>query len=102
MRMTEDIGALMTALAKAQGTIEDAGKDSVNPHFKSRYATLAAVRQAVVDEARANYRQGPGGGAEPIGINQFGVPVVSTGSARTMRALSASGSVYVRRSWASV
>jgi hypothetical protein len=47
MRMTEEIGALMTALAKAQGQMEDAGKDSRNPHFKSRYATLAAVRQAV-------------------------------------------------------
>ncbi len=47
MRMTEEIGALMTALAKAQGAMEDAEKDAANPHLKSRYANLAAVRRAV-------------------------------------------------------
>lgn len=36
-------GDLMTALAKAQGEIEGAKKDSQNPHFKSSYADLASV-----------------------------------------------------------
>lgn len=38
---------LFTALAKAQGAMEDALKDATNAHFKSKYATLAGVRDAV-------------------------------------------------------
>lgn len=34
---------LATALAKAQATIENAKKGNLNPHFKSKYADLAAV-----------------------------------------------------------
>jgi hypothetical protein len=40
------LGAFAAALAKAQGEIEAAPKDSVNPHFKSKYADLAAIREA--------------------------------------------------------
>jgi len=40
------IGALAAALAKAQGEMAGAQKDSVNPHFKARYASLAAVWDA--------------------------------------------------------
>lgn len=44
---------LATALAKAQAQIEHATKDSVNPHFGSKYATLAdvwdACRKALTD-----------------------------------------------------
>src|SRR3990167_777705 len=61
----------------------------------------ARVRQAVVDEARERYRQGPGGGPSQVGTNQFGVPILLTGLAPTMRALSQPGSPYVRRSYAS-
>ena len=35
--------ALFAAMATAQAQIENAKKDSVNPHFKSRYADLAEV-----------------------------------------------------------
>jgi hypothetical protein len=42
------------ALAKAQGVIENATKGSLNPHFKSRYADLAAVREAIRDPLAAN------------------------------------------------
>jgi len=38
---------LATALAKAQGEIESAKKDSTNPHFKSKYADLASVWDAI-------------------------------------------------------
>ena len=38
---------LDAALAKAQGEIEAAAKDSVNPHFKNRYADIAAVWAAI-------------------------------------------------------
>lgn len=40
------IAALATALAIAQGEIENASKDSTNPHFNSKYADLASVRAA--------------------------------------------------------
>jgi hypothetical protein len=38
---------LATALAKAQAEMTAAQFDAVNPHFKSRYATLASVIEAV-------------------------------------------------------
>lgn len=41
-----DCGALFAALAKAQGDIEAAEKGKENPHFRSRYADLAAVWDA--------------------------------------------------------
>lgn len=41
MEMSESIGKLAEALAKAQGQIENAKKKSANPFFKSRYADLA-------------------------------------------------------------
>lgn len=37
---------IAAALAKAQGKIENAKKGNLNPHFKSRYADLAAVWDA--------------------------------------------------------
>jgi hypothetical protein len=42
------IGALAKALAAAQGEMKNPPKDSVNPHFRSRYADLATVRDAVL------------------------------------------------------
>lgn len=48
---TKDIAA---ALAKAQGAIENAHKDSKNPHFKSSFASLAAVINAVSAELSKN------------------------------------------------
>lgn len=46
MNQSEQINELMTALAKAQGQMRAAVKDSNNPHFKSRYADLASVWDA--------------------------------------------------------
>lgn len=43
---SENINELVTALAKAQGQMRGAVKDSTNPHFKSRYADLASVWEA--------------------------------------------------------
>ena len=37
------LGQLAAALAEAQGEIQGAKKDGQNPHFRSRYATLASV-----------------------------------------------------------
>ena len=43
---TEVITELSAALAKAQGQIKGAAKDSENPHFRSKYADLASVWEA--------------------------------------------------------
>jgi hypothetical protein len=48
---TKDIAA---SLAKAQGSIENALKDSKNPHFKSAFASLAAVINATSEELSKN------------------------------------------------
>lgn len=49
-----DIEKLAAALAKAQGDMDDAAKDSMNPHFKSAYSDLASVRAAVRKPLSAN------------------------------------------------
>lgn len=46
MSTSEGIAAIAAALAKAQGEIETAKKDSENPHFRSKYADLASVWEA--------------------------------------------------------
>lgn len=40
---SDDISGLAKALAKAQGEVDGALKDSSNPHFKTAYADLASV-----------------------------------------------------------
>lgn len=44
---SQEIGKLASALAKAQGKIVGATKDSKNPFFKSSYADLASVWDAI-------------------------------------------------------
>lgn len=46
MERSESIAALSAALAAAQGEITGASKDALNPHFKTKYADLAAVWDA--------------------------------------------------------
>lgn len=46
METSENIADLAVSLAKAQGQIDIAKKDSSNPHFKSKYADLASVWEA--------------------------------------------------------
>lgn len=47
MCQSSDIGKISEALTGAQKAIGHASKSSVNPHFKSKYADLAAVIDAV-------------------------------------------------------
>jgi hypothetical protein len=47
MQMSEKIDLLAASLAVAQGAIENAAKDSDNPFFKSKYADLASIRDAI-------------------------------------------------------
>lgn len=43
---SNSVAAIGAALAKAQGELTGAAKDSLNPHFKNKYADLAAVWDA--------------------------------------------------------
>ena len=43
MEMSESVQELATALAKAQGAMEGAIRESSNPFFKSKYADLKSV-----------------------------------------------------------
>lgn len=47
MNRSESIATLAAALVKAQGEIKAALKDSTNPHFRSKYADLSSVVDAV-------------------------------------------------------
>lgn len=47
MNKSDSIKELAGALAKAQAEMEYASKDATNPHFKSSYATLASVWDAI-------------------------------------------------------
>jgi hypothetical protein len=46
--LSTSIAALTAALVKAVADMKNPLKESTNPHFRSRYADLAAVRDAVV------------------------------------------------------
>lgn len=47
-RKPREIGEIAGALAKAQGEMQNAPLNKVNPHFKAKYADLAAIRDAVI------------------------------------------------------
>lgn len=51
---SEQINEIATALAKAQGGMDNAIKDRVNPAFRSRYADLSSIRDAVTGPLSAN------------------------------------------------
>lgn len=60
---SEAINELAGALAKAQGAMKNAIKDSANPFFKSKYADLASVAEACMGPLNLNgiaVIQGPG------------------------------------------
>lgn len=54
MEKSEQIGELAAALAKAQGEMKNAAFDKINPHFKSKYASLASVRDAITPSLSKN------------------------------------------------
>ena len=54
LHMSTSIAALAAAMAKAQGAMTHASKDATNPHFKTRYADLAAIWSAVREPLAAN------------------------------------------------
>ena len=54
VNQSETIGALAGALAKAQGSLNAALKDSKNPHLKNKYADLASIWNAAREPLAAN------------------------------------------------
>lgn len=54
VRRSLSIANLAAALAKAQSQMENPTRDKVNPHLKSHYADLAAVRKEVLPPLLAN------------------------------------------------
>lgn len=54
MRASENINELAIALSKAQGLIKGATKDSNNPFFKSSYADLSSVMDAIREPLSIN------------------------------------------------
>lgn len=54
MHKSQSVELLAAALAKAQATLKTAEKTGYNPHFKSRYADLAAVWDAARAALTAN------------------------------------------------
>lgn len=53
MNHSEQLNELSTALAKAQAAMDNPTFDSVNPHFKSKFASLGAVLQAILPPLNA-------------------------------------------------
>ena len=47
MKTSEQVNELATALAAAQAEMKNATLNKVNPHFKSKYADLAGIRDTV-------------------------------------------------------
>lgn len=54
MKMSDSIAQLAEALSKAQGQIDAASKGAVNPHFKSKYADLNALREVIREPLALN------------------------------------------------
>ena len=54
MKTSETINELAAALATAQGEMENAVMDAANPHFRSKYATLASIRNATIPALAKN------------------------------------------------
>lgn len=48
MNKSQNIAALSAAMAKAQSEMTNPRFDSTNPHFRSKFASLGAVRESVV------------------------------------------------------
>lgn len=46
MKFSESIGNISEALAKAQGEMKPAVFDATNPHYRSKYATLASIMES--------------------------------------------------------
>jgi len=51
---SQEIKDISAALVKAQGSLENAKKDSTNPHLKSKFASLTSVLEAIREPLAKN------------------------------------------------
>jgi hypothetical protein len=75
MKTSDTVSAIATALAKAQATMHGATKDSKNPAFRSSYASLSSVIDAIrapLTENGIAFLQAPGA------IMAEGIPITTT------------------------
>ncbi len=54
MDKSDSIGALAAALAKAQGQMGAAKENAANPYFKTKYADLASIVEAIKEPLASN------------------------------------------------
>jgi hypothetical protein len=54
MKTSEQINEIAGALAKAQSAMRNAPLNKINPHFRSKYADLAGIRDATTPALAAN------------------------------------------------
>jgi hypothetical protein len=54
MKTSDNIDQIATALAAAQAAMPNAAFNRINPHFKSQYADLAAIREATLPALTKN------------------------------------------------
>jgi hypothetical protein len=72
METSQTIGKISEALAKAQGQMKPAVYDLTNPHFRSKYASLASIMEACRSALSANgiaIIQGTSVETEPLRVN---------------------------------
>src|ERR1700690_3199314 len=74
MQTREPINELATALAKAQGEITGALKDSANPFFKSKYSDLASCW----DACRAPLSKNGLAITQPAEVDETAVAITTT------------------------
>ena len=79
-----ELDKLAPALAKAQGELKAAAKDSVNPHFKSKYADLASIWDACRQPLTSN------------GLSVIQMPLTDTGEVRVVTMLLHESGQYLR------
>lgn len=68
---TDSFDAVMSALFEFQQTVKPVVKDSENPHFRSKYADLAAIQEEIAEPLKAaglTYSQPPVGRGEVVTI----------------------------------
>ncbi len=74
IRTSDTINELAASMSSAQGAMPGASKDSANPFFKSKYADLASVMQAI----RAPFAQNNLSFIQGTGKTEHGEIVVTT------------------------
>lgn len=80
MKQSESIAALAKALVAAQGEFKTIAKDATNPHFRSKFASLEGITEAIRPTLAKNKLAVVQGGGTPISDEAGAVTAVSVES----------------------